>query len=509
MKKIILFLACVLMTFSAVNTLAAETGNMNNFKTKSTYSPAVYTDVAADSWYNGSVKQCYELALMLGNGNGRFNPEGNVTLAEAITMASRVHNIYAGSSGVFDTTTGANWYDSIVQYAVKNSIIKAEDFSDYNVAATRAEMAYIFSNALPKNEFDILNDIKAVPDMKKTDMYYEAVLNLYNSGVLVGSDSQRNFLPQSSIKRCEAAAIICRVAVKDERVRITEEKEETPEVPDTYDEEQDTQDNEEQDAQEKDEPEESLTDEELFDNTEATAWNGSYMSYIEDAPMPEYRADEKNGCDLITFSVEGAFDSVDMTKTRIGFAEMDWTSETISFIGYDVTLKGEYVKCEKASQVDAPGEYYLRTRDSYSKKFTDVVVMLAAEDRALVRGIDKFDDIGTSYINPFVLAMEADWYAGSPAQYMVIDVYINKITLNNRTGDVYYLVQNIPDFQAQLSYCTEGSELETIWLDDDYLYVWAKCETVTFCDEEGNVVKVVELTDEVLKNGINASDIIG
>jgi hypothetical protein len=74
-----------------------------------------------------------------------------VTLAEALTMAARVHRIYqTGADGFVQSTP---WYQVYVDYCVAQGIITGSDFADYTRPATRAELAYIFSNALPEAEF--------------------------------------------------------------------------------------------------------------------------------------------------------------------------------------------------------------------------------------------------------------------------------------------------------------------------------------------------------------------
>ncbi|MBP5246098.1 MAG: S-layer homology domain-containing protein, partial [Clostridia bacterium] len=60
------------------------------------YAEGQFSDVNENAWYAETVKNTFELGLMNGTGNGLFEPEGNVTVAEAITMASRACAINAG-----------------------------------------------------------------------------------------------------------------------------------------------------------------------------------------------------------------------------------------------------------------------------------------------------------------------------------------------------------------------------------------------------------------------------
>ncbi|NLY43395.1 MAG: S-layer homology domain-containing protein [Clostridiaceae bacterium] len=173
-----------------------------------------YSDVAENAWYNRSVMLATENGLMSGAGNGSFNPNGTLTIAEAITMACRLHNKYNGDNASFARTEP--WYKEYVDYAVDNGIIKNGDFSDMNTAATRAQMAYIFANAVSQDKLPVINEISTVPDVSAGDRYAKEILALYKAGILTG-DSNHNFQPNNSISRAEAAAIIVRIVLPEER----------------------------------------------------------------------------------------------------------------------------------------------------------------------------------------------------------------------------------------------------------------------------------------------------
>ena len=88
-KKIVLgAITAALLTLSA----AAAFDKVN------TYADGQFSDVKASEWYAKEVKSTYELGLMNGTGGGLFAPDGNVTVAEAITMAARAAASYAGET---------------------------------------------------------------------------------------------------------------------------------------------------------------------------------------------------------------------------------------------------------------------------------------------------------------------------------------------------------------------------------------------------------------------------
>jgi len=185
----------------------------------SSYTPGQFTDVNENEWYGynreKSIATAYEHGLMRGSGN-TFNPAGSMTLAEAVTIAARVHSINNGGAGEF--TQGDVWYQVYVDYAIANGMIKADAFADYGKAATRAEMAYIFSRSLPETEFKSQNTVGSLPDVESGTQYSEAIFMLYKAGVLAGSDDRGTFNPGSGITRAEAAAIISRVVLPATRM---------------------------------------------------------------------------------------------------------------------------------------------------------------------------------------------------------------------------------------------------------------------------------------------------
>ena len=191
---------------------------MDNFQRIQTYTAGQFIDVAATAWYANNVKDAYEYGLMGGTGANYFNAEGNLTIAEAITMATRLHSIYmTGETLALDATT--TWYAPYVDYAKTNGIVVA-DYADYNAAATRAQFADIFSRALPADVLPAYNTVAddAIPDVKMTDEYASAIYMLYRAGILGGTDAQGSFTPNANIQRNAAAAIVARMADPTTRI---------------------------------------------------------------------------------------------------------------------------------------------------------------------------------------------------------------------------------------------------------------------------------------------------
>ncbi len=199
-------------------------GTMDNFVVKNTYKSGQFTDVNENLWYGFNqqkvIARAYEYGLMKGATATTFNPNGNFSIAEAITVAARVRSIY--TTGKENFIQGAPWYQVYVDYALANGIIKAGDFTNYDVAATRAQMAYIFSNALPISCYPMrmAGTVKTPPDVNASTPYQPSILSLYAAGILGGSDDKGTFNPYNNINRAEASAIVSRLILPDMRLGI-------------------------------------------------------------------------------------------------------------------------------------------------------------------------------------------------------------------------------------------------------------------------------------------------
>ena len=194
--------------------------SMSNFTKSKAYSPGLFTDINENEWYGqnreGVIALAYEYDLMQGSGAAAFKPAENMTIAQAITVAARVHSIYSGGNGGF--IQGNVWYQVYVDYAIANGIIAAADFTDYNRMATRAQMAYIFSHALPSVEYTAQNTVNTLPDVNSGTPHYSGILTLYRAGVVGGDSGTGAFRPNDNVSRAEAAAIITRIILPSTRI---------------------------------------------------------------------------------------------------------------------------------------------------------------------------------------------------------------------------------------------------------------------------------------------------
>lgn len=191
-------------------------GSFDNFVRSSEYFDGLYTDIS-DQWYAPYAASAYEYGLMKGNEDGAFAPSGNMTVAEALALTARMHNIYYGMDGEF--RQGAPWYGVYVGYALERGIIDEDDFDDYERPVTRKEAALLLSAAVDLTELEKINSGVNIPDVGRGDGSYAVIETFYTSGVLTGSGPDGSFKPDDDITRAEMAAIASRLVDPALRVR--------------------------------------------------------------------------------------------------------------------------------------------------------------------------------------------------------------------------------------------------------------------------------------------------
>lgn len=218
MKKIVSLLLAVVLSVSVL-CAGAWAADLANFKYTDTYKDGMFTDVKTTDWYAENVKAVVNLGLMKGQSADKFAPRGNVTWAEAVTMAARIHSIYVGDGESF--AQSSPWYKVYADYAVKNGIIKTQP-ADYSAAVTRGDFAMLLYAAVGDEGLRVKNSVTDgyIPDVKGSETYGPAVYKLYRAGVLTG-DEKHCFNANKTITRAESAAVVSRVADVNLRLSVT------------------------------------------------------------------------------------------------------------------------------------------------------------------------------------------------------------------------------------------------------------------------------------------------
>jgi len=212
-KYLTILLIAAIITGVIPSAFAA--GPLDNFKKQRDYDNR-FTDVKKADWFYDSVCMGFEFNLIGGVSDTSFAPTGELTIAEILALASRLHSICFNGQSSF--TQGSPWYQVYVDYARTNGFL-LPDLDSYNRNALRGEVAAILAKALPASALLPFNTIEdgSIPDVRMDAPYASAIYTLYRSGILTGSDEYGTFHPDTNIKRSEIAAIISRIVNPDTR----------------------------------------------------------------------------------------------------------------------------------------------------------------------------------------------------------------------------------------------------------------------------------------------------
>ena len=210
-----ILVSSVLAVTALAPQVSAETvgGSLDNFKMGTAKE---FSDVVSTDWYYNNVADAAALGIIQGNPDGTFNPNGNLSVAEALTLASRVNAIFYNRTEDLnsDSKSNVHWADGILNYAEKNGIVQEGYSGNLDNVCTRVQMADMFAKSVPTDNFTEINSIDLAPSQTAS----EAIATLFKAGVLVGDSS--GFRENDSVTRAESAAIINRVVTPSQRVTV-------------------------------------------------------------------------------------------------------------------------------------------------------------------------------------------------------------------------------------------------------------------------------------------------
>lgn len=187
---------------------------------------ASFRDVAGKDWYDRWVDLAYNVGLMEGGGDGLFEPERALTVAETLHLAACLESRARRDDFHLQNSSGPLWYSSSVAYCEACGVIDPGQYAqaDYDRPITRSEMAQIFASTTPVRSLGYVNSPDrvrvSIPDVAAVHPAAHAVYALYAKGILTGTDGTLAFHPQDSLTRAEAAAIVARIARPEQRARL-------------------------------------------------------------------------------------------------------------------------------------------------------------------------------------------------------------------------------------------------------------------------------------------------
>ncbi|MDR1299771.1 MAG: S-layer homology domain-containing protein, partial [Oscillospiraceae bacterium] len=175
---------------------------------------SVFGDVPDNEWYCGDVEYVYENKLFAGTAPGEFSPGMIANRAMLATVLWRRAGSPSSSEGAFrDVDAGSYYYDA-VNWAAENGIVNGvgEGRFDPNADITREQLATLIYRYAALTDTD-LSDIRPYDRFSDADNISgyagEAIKALYCAGIISGRPNGV-FDPQGKATRAEVAAMIHR-----------------------------------------------------------------------------------------------------------------------------------------------------------------------------------------------------------------------------------------------------------------------------------------------------------
>ena len=109
-KMLILVVSMLLILMMLPSSVLAAGGSLDNFQKSRTYTEGRFVDVSSSDWFQENVAAAYEYGLVIGTSDTEFEPGSNLTIAQTITLAARLNNIYYNAGAAFVGTGDEPWY---------------------------------------------------------------------------------------------------------------------------------------------------------------------------------------------------------------------------------------------------------------------------------------------------------------------------------------------------------------------------------------------------------------
>lgn len=179
--------------------------------------PKSFTDVNESDWFYDDVNEAVSRGLFIGVSEDRFEPEGTMTRAMAVTVLGRMEQVnpgqYLGTGGFTDVEAGS-WYAPYVAWAAENAIVNGvgDRRFDPDGEITREQYATILVRYFNYKGITLEQDITTSPnDLSGVSSWAkEAVLTLWRSGLMRG-DGDGGISPKRVTTRAEGSAFAIRV----------------------------------------------------------------------------------------------------------------------------------------------------------------------------------------------------------------------------------------------------------------------------------------------------------
>ena len=179
-----------------------------------------FSDIGPSHWAYNDVMIIANKGIIAGttapvNGVGTYNPSGNVTVGEFLTLSTRL----VAADKIQDEGDFAHWAVPYYMAAIDAGLITPQQFACtpevLNAPMTREDMAVVLVKIAEVNGENLevrLGIENNISDYSQVDTFKkDAVRAAYSNGLLTGKDTSGRFDPTGVLTRAEVATVFCRV----------------------------------------------------------------------------------------------------------------------------------------------------------------------------------------------------------------------------------------------------------------------------------------------------------
>ncbi len=172
-----------------------------------------YSDVSDESWYYDDVYRATEYGLFSGMGGGKFQPEGNLTRAQFVTVLAQMSgadvSAYKGSTKFKDVVSGA-WYAKYVEWGYKTGVAHGISETEFapNQSISRQELCTMLARFATAKGHKMKTAALTFTDKAEiADWALDGVQKCVGSK-LVSGITTNTFAPHNNATRAQGARIL-------------------------------------------------------------------------------------------------------------------------------------------------------------------------------------------------------------------------------------------------------------------------------------------------------------
>ena len=202
------------LTIDIMGLTDVETDTVYTFTTSTTsdvVESPIYSDVDVNAWYYPAVKTMTAQGLLVGVGNNKFGPNGDITYSQFSQILARADGAKTGAENGY-------WaYDAIEYCVEKGYIFNRGEITpaNYDMGMTREAAIYGMVQYQKGRLTNYLDEIAnssitsdSIPDFNSiSDKYQDAVLDGYKMGITSGVSNDMTFAPTMILTRAQVCQL--------------------------------------------------------------------------------------------------------------------------------------------------------------------------------------------------------------------------------------------------------------------------------------------------------------